>query len=60
MSLYFILHYASSSQIVGGGAAEPGEFPHQVALLAGGVSLLCGGSLVSDNKVITAGHCCDG
>merc|ERR1711964_209666 len=29
---------------------------------AGGVggSLMCGGSLVKDNMVVTAGHCCDG
>merc|ERR1711895_86546 len=26
---------------------------------AGG-SLMCGGSLVKDNMVVTAGHCCDG
>merc|ERR1719495_1925330 len=33
-------------QIVGGEAAYPGEFPHQIALLRGGVggSLMCGGS----------------
>merc|ERR1719168_596165 len=35
-------------QIVGGEAAYPGEFPHQIALLRGGVggSLMCGGSLI--------------
>merc|ERR1712117_645546 len=49
-------------RIVGGTEAYPGEFPHQIALLRGGVggSLMCGGSLVSANRVITAGHCCDG
>merc|ERR1719197_615025 len=26
----------------------------------GGGSLMCGGSIVGSNKVITAGHCCDG
>merc|ERR1719317_963490 len=25
-----------------------------------GGSLMCGGSIVGSNKVITAGHCCDG
>merc|ERR1712033_24443 len=49
-------------RIVGGTEATPGEFPHQIMLLRGGVggSLMCGGSLVSTNRVITAGHCCDG
>merc|ERR1711917_151746 len=49
-------------RIVGGTEASPGEFPHQIALLRGGVggSLMCGGSLVAADRVITAGHCCDG
>jgi len=49
-------------RIVGGTEAYPGEFPHQIALLRGGVggSLMCGGSLVAPDMVVTAGHCCDG
>merc|ERR1712189_158921 len=49
-------------RIVGGTEASPGEFPHQIALLRGGVggSLMCGGSLVAPYMVVTAGHCCDG
>merc|ERR1711933_700854 len=49
-------------RIVGGTEAHGGEFPHQIALLRGGVggSLMCGGSLVGPMKVVTAGHCCDG
>merc|ERR1712098_723950 len=49
-------------KIVGGEDAYHGEFPHQIALLRGGVggSLMCGGSLVKADRVITAGHCCDG
>ena len=48
--------------IVGGTEAEPGEFPFLAMILRGGVggSLMCGGSLVSPNRVVTAGHCCDG
>jgi hypothetical protein len=49
-------------RIVGGTDATYGEFPHQIALLYGGVggSFMCGGSLVSNNYVVTAAHCCDG
>ena len=48
--------------IVGGEEAAPGEFPHQVALLRGGVggSLMCSGALVAADRVLTAGQCCDG
>merc|ERR1719219_2953521 len=46
----------------GGEEAAPGEFPHHVAVLRGGVggSLMCAGSLISADRVLTAGHCCDG
>merc|ERR1712142_1418263 len=49
-------------RIAGGTEAYAGEFPHQIALLRGGVggSLMCGGSLVAENMVVTAGHCRDG
>merc|ERR1712212_399042 len=49
-------------RIVGGEDAYYGEFPHQIALLRGGPSgsLMCGGSIVSSNMVVTAAHCCDG
>merc|ERR1711887_187687 len=47
-------------RIVGGENAAKGEFPHQIALLRGGVdgSLMRGGSLVAPGWVVTAGHCC--
>lgn len=52
----------TGGRIVGGEEAAPGEFPHQVAVLRGGVggSLMCGGSLIAGDRVVTAGHCCDG
>ncbi|CAB3984307.1 MAM and LDL-receptor class A domain-containing 1-like isoform X1 [Paramuricea clavata] len=43
-------------KIVGGQDATPGEWPWQVALLRGTFPF-CGGSLVSNQYVITAAHC---
>merc|ERR1711942_261330 len=45
-------------KIVGGTEASPGEFPHQIALLRGGVggSLMCGGSLVASDMVVRVGN----
>ncbi|CAH0686236.1 unnamed protein product [Spodoptera exigua] len=50
---------ASASRIVGGSHSELGQFPYQAGLLADfwigqGV---CGGSLISANRVLTAAHC---
>jgi len=45
--------------IINGEDAAPGEYPHQIILKHYG-SLMCGGSLVAPDRVITAGHCCDG
>jgi len=46
-------------RIINGVDADVGEFPHQIILKHHG-SLMCGGSLVAPDRVITAGHCCDG
>ncbi|EDS44979.1 serine protease [Culex quinquefasciatus] len=46
--------------IVDGEAAKSREFPHMALIGYGGVpavQYLCGGSLVSDRFVLTAGHC---
>ncbi|XP_062549413.1 brachyurin-like [Armigeres subalbatus] len=48
-------------RIVGGYFATPGQFPYQVVVIAnfpeGGA--LCGGSVLSQNYILTAAHCVD-
>ena len=49
------------SMIVGGRNASEGEFPWQVSIRAksslGDFSHICGGSILSSNTIVTAGHC---
>lgn len=52
----------TGGEIIGGTLADPGEYPYQVALLRRGVAdrwaaQFCGGSLISPDTVLTAGHC---
>ncbi|XP_049540826.1 brachyurin-like [Anopheles darlingi] len=49
----------ASHRIVGGQEATPGQFPYQIALLSefGAGTGLCGGSVLTNNYILTAAHC---
>lgn len=49
----------AKENIVGGSEASIEEFPYQIGLLQGG-SLICGGSIIDNKYVVTAGHCAEG
>jgi len=46
-------------RIVNGYPASRGDFPHQASVTIDGSSF-CGGSLISENYVLTAAHCAQG
>lgn len=51
------------TRIVNGQNSTRGQFPHQALLflrVASGGQGVCGGSLISDRWILTAGHCVDG
>uniref|UniRef100_U5ENX1 Putative trypsin-like serine protease n=1 Tax=Corethrella appendiculata TaxID=1370023 RepID=U5ENX1_9DIPT len=54
---YSVPHY--DTRVVNGESAEVGQFPYQVQLVVTVPQgrALCGGSLISDQWVLTAGHC---
>lgn len=48
---------SSHASIVGGTEADEGEWPGAVALYKNSSRPVCGGSLIADSWVLTAGHC---
>ncbi|XP_053311710.1 transmembrane protease serine 2 [Spea bombifrons] len=50
---------ASSSRIVGGVTAQPGNWPWQVGLLSN-FRFTCGGSIITSKWIVTAAHCVEG
>ena len=56
----FRMGFDKENRIVGGRNAEPGQFPHIVSIrrkLAGSTSHVCGGSIINEFWILTAGHC---
>ncbi|EEC00633.1 serine-type enodpeptidase, putative [Ixodes scapularis] len=46
----------ANAQIVGGSDAAPLEFPWQISLRVFG-QLICGGSIINKQYILTAAHC---
>ena len=45
------------TRIIGGRTAREHEYPYQVALVSQSNYFLCGGTIIGDRHVLTAGHC---
>jgi secreted trypsin-like serine protease len=51
---------SDTSRIVGGEETAPNEFPWQALIkveMTNGENVLCGGSLIADQWILTAAHC---
>jgi trypsin len=44
-------------RIIGGNVADPADWPYAAAITTPGGEQFCGGSVISDDAVLTAGHC---
>lgn len=62
LCILVVFRYGDAAQIYpqarmfGGASASEGQFPHQISLRWGG-GHACGGSIISENYVVTAAHC---
>jgi V8-like Glu-specific endopeptidase len=57
-SQQFLVSTEQGPRIVGGDGARPTRFPYYVALVGpGGDSVVCGGTLIASDVVLTAAHC---
>uniref|UniRef100_A0A182J785 Uncharacterized protein n=1 Tax=Anopheles atroparvus TaxID=41427 RepID=A0A182J785_ANOAO len=58
--MQYLRNSRPSGRIVGGYQASAGQFPYQALLLTdvgNGYSSLCGGSVITNNFILTAAHC---
>ncbi|KAF2885177.1 hypothetical protein ILUMI_20995 [Ignelater luminosus] len=46
-------------KVVGGAETDRHQYPHMAALFIDDM-YFCGGSILAQDKILTAGHCCDG
>lgn len=51
----FLIFLTASPKVIGGAEVVPHSVPFQVALFLDGY--FCGGSLINEKWVLTAGHC---